>query len=100
MKLLEAEEENLLEGKCEMMGDFREGEGGGIAAEEEIEDELLAGGDAGDERAAVAREAGCNRVVRGLGASGEGFERGSRGDDGAHGRGGCDCRNEIEHELN
>ena len=32
VKLLKAEEENLLEGKSEMAGDLREGEGGGIAA--------------------------------------------------------------------
>ena len=85
MKLLEAEEEYLLEGKREMAGDFREGEGGGIAAEEEVEAELLASGEAGDERTAVARESGGNGVVRGFGVSGESFERGSGGGDGRHG---------------
>ena len=58
VKLLEADEEDLLEGKREVMGDLRKAERRRIAAEEEVEDELLAGGDAGDERAAVARKRG------------------------------------------
>ena len=56
MKLLGAEEEELAEGDGERTGQLRETEGGRIAAEEEIEDELLAGGDAGDETAAVLRK--------------------------------------------
>ena len=100
VKLLEAEEENLLEGKGEVTGDFREAEGGGIAAEEEVEDELLAGGEAGDERTAVARESGGDDVVRRFGVSGKRFERGSCRDDGSHGRGRCNRRNEVEHQLN
>ena len=99
MKLLEADEENLLDGKREMMGDLRKGEGGGIAAEEEIENKLLAGGQAGDQRATVAREAGRNCVVCGLGVFGEDFESRMRRDDGGHGRGGRNCRDEVEHEL-
>ena len=100
MKLLEAEEEDLLEGKREMAGDFCEAEGGGIAAEEEVEAELLAGGEAGDERTAVARESGGNGVVRGFGVSGKRFERRSGGSDGSHGRGRGNRRDEVEHQLN
>ena len=43
MKLLEADEKDLLEGEGEVVGDLCEGEGGGIAAEKKIQDELLAG---------------------------------------------------------
>ena len=99
MKRLEAEKEDLAEGERHVMGDLREGEGGRIAAEEEIEDELLAGGKAGDETAAVARKRGGNRVVRGTGAVGEGLERGSDGKDGAHGRRRRQRREEIQHQL-
>ena len=99
MKLLEAEEEDLLEGECEMMGDFREAEGRGIAAEEEVEAELLAGGEAGDERTAVARESGGNGVIRRFGTSGECFERRSDGGYCTHRRYQCDCGEEVKHEL-
>ena len=99
MKLLEAEEENLLDGEREMAGDFREAEGGGIAAEEEVEAELLAGGEAGDERTAVARESGGNGVVRGLGVSGERLKRGSGDGDGSHGRDRGKRCDEVEHQL-
>ena len=43
MKLLGAEEEYLAERERHVMGDLREGAAGRIAAEEEIQDELLAG---------------------------------------------------------
>ena len=99
VKLLEAEEEDLLEGKSEVTGDLREGEGGRIAAEEEIQDELLAGGEAGDERTAVARESGGNGVVRGLGVSGERLERRSSSGDGSHGRDRGKRCDEVEHQL-
>ena len=99
MKLLEAEEEDLLEGKGEVTGDLCEGEGGRIAAEEEIQDELLAGGEAGDERTAVARESGGNGVVRGLGVSGKRLERRSSSGDGSHGRGRGKRCDEVEHQL-
>ena len=56
MKLLGAEEEELAEGDGERAGQLGETEGRRIAAEEEIQDELLAGGDAGDETAAVLRK--------------------------------------------
>ena len=42
VKLLGAEEEYLAEGERHVMGDLREGERRRIAAEEEIQDELLA----------------------------------------------------------
>ena len=100
MKLLEAEEEDLLEGESEMTGDFCEAKGRGIAAEEEIQDELLAGGEAGDERATVARESGGDDVVRGFGVSGERFERRSDGGYCTHRRRQCDCGEEVKHELN
>ena len=45
MKLLGAEEEDLTEGERHVVGDLREGEGRRIAAEKEIEDELLARGE-------------------------------------------------------
>ena len=99
MKFLGAEEEDLAEGERHVMGDLREAEGGRIAAEEEIQDELLAGGDAGDETAAVARESGRDRVVRALGVIGKQLERRSCGDDRSHGRGGCNRRDEVKHEL-
>ena len=100
MKFLEAEEENLLEGEREMAGDFREAEGGGITAEEDVETELLAGGEAGDERTAVARKCRGNGVVRRFGVSGECFERGSDGGYCTHRRCQCDCGEEVEHQLN
>ena len=100
MKLLEAEEEYLLEGKREMTGDFREAEGRGIAAEEEVEDKLLASGEAGDERATVARESGGDDVVRRFGTSGERFERGNDGGYCTHRRRQCDCGEEVKHEFN
>ena len=100
MKLLGAEEEDLLEGEGEVVGDFREGEGGGIAAEEEIQDELLAGGDAGDQVAAVARKMHGDGVVRGSGTVGEGCERRTRHCNRAHRRGRRNRRNEVETGLN
>ena len=99
MKLLGAEEEDLAEGERHVMGDLREGEGGRIAAEEEIEDELLAGDDAGDETAAVAREPGGNGVVRALGVIGEDLERRSGCGNGGHGRGRRNRRDEVKTEL-
>ena len=56
MKLLRAEEDELAEGDGERTGQLGETEGRRVAAEEEIQDELLAGGDAGDETAAVLRK--------------------------------------------
>ena len=85
MKLLGAEEEDLAEGEGEMMGDLREGEGGRIAAEEEIQEELLAGGDAGDETAAVLRKTRGDEIVRGLRVLREGLERRSGRDNRRHG---------------
>ena len=99
MKLLGAEEEDLAEGERHVMGDLREGEGGRIAAEEEIEEELFAGSDAGDERAAVERKTGGNRVVRDLGVIGKGGESRMRRDDRGHGRGGRNRRDEVKHVL-
>ena len=99
MKLLGAEEEDLAEGERHVMGDLREGEGGRIAAEEEIEEELLAGSDAGDERAAVERKTGGDRVVRDLDVIGKGGERRLRRDDRSHGRGGRNRRDEVKHVL-
>ena len=99
MKLLGAEEEDLTEGNGERAGQLGETEGRRVAAEEEIQDELLAGGDAGDETAAVARESGREDVIRMLGVVGKGLERRSCGDDRSHGRGGCNRRDEVKHEL-
>ena len=99
VKLLEAEEENLLEGNGEVTGDLREGEGGRIAAEEEIEEELFAGGDAGDETAAVLRKRGGYRVVRRMGVLRKGLERRMGRDNRRHGRRPCDRRNEVETKL-
>ena len=99
VKLLGAEEEDLAEGERHVMGDLREGEAGRIAAEEEIQDELLAGGDAGDETAAVLRKRGGYRIVRGLGVIGKGLERRSGGDNRGHGRRPGNRRNEIKTEL-
>ena len=69
MKFLEAEEEDLAEGDGERAGQLGETESRRIAAKEKIENELLAGGDAGDERAAVLRKRGRNRVVRAISLS-------------------------------
>lgn len=99
MKLLEADEDELAEGDGERAGQLGEAEGGRIAAEEEIQDELLAGGDAGDERAAVLRESGRYRIVRALGAISKDLERRSYGDDRRHGRRTGDRRDEVKHEL-
>ena len=99
MKLLGAEEEDLAEGERHVMGDLREGEGGRIAAEEKIEDELLAGGDAGDECAAVARETGGDGVVRGLGVIGKDLERRTGRNNRRHGRRTGDRRDEVKTEL-
>ena len=99
MKLLGAEEEDLAEGKLHVMGDLREGERRRIAAEEKIQDELLAGGDAGDETAAVLRKSGRNRVVRRMGVIGKGLERRSGRDNCRHGGRPCNRRNKIETDL-
>ena len=99
VKLLGAEEKDLAEGEGEMMGDLREGECGRIAAEEEIEDELLAGGDAGDETAAVLRKSGRNRVVRRMGVIGKSLERRSGRNNRRHGRRPCDRRDERKTEV-
>ena len=99
VKLLEAEEEELAEGDGERAGQLGEAEGRRIAAEEEIEYELLAGGDAGDERTAVARESGGDDVVRGLGTSGKGLERGSDGSYCTHRRCQCDYGDKLKHQL-
>ena len=99
VKLLGAEEENLAEGERHVMGDLREGVAGRIAAEEEIQEELLAGGNAGDETAAVLRKSGRNRVVRGLRMLREGLERRMGRNNRRHGRRTGDRRNEVETEL-
>ena len=85
MKLLGTEEDELAEGDGERAGQLREAERRRIAAEEKIQDELLAGGDAGDERAAVARERGRNRVVRRTGVIGKGLKRRGGRKDRGHG---------------
>ena len=84
MKLLGAEEDELAERDRERTGQLGELEGRRIAAEEEMQDELLAGGDAGDERAAVARKSGRDHVIRALGMLGKDRERGSGRDDRRH----------------
>ena len=99
MKLLGAEEEDLAEGERHVMGDLREGEGRRIASEEEIQNELLAGGDAGDETAAVLRKSGGYRIVRRMGVIGKGLERRTGCDNRRHGRCPGDCRNKIKTEL-
>lgn len=99
MKLLEADEEDLLEGKREVMGDLRKAERRRIAAEEEVEDELLAGGDAGDERAAVARKRGRDHIVRLRGVLGQRIKRGSGRDNRRHGRCLGERRDEVQHKL-
>ena len=82
-----------------MVGDLREGVAGRIAAEEEIEEELLAGSDAGDERAAVARKTGGDRVVRGLRMLRKSLKRRSGRDNRRHGRRPGNRRNEVETKL-
>lgn len=99
MKLLGAEEEDLAEGEGEMMGDLREGVAGRIAAEEEIQEELLAGGNAGDETAAVLRKSGGYRIIRRMGVIGKGLKRRSRCDNRRHGRRTRDCRDERKTEI-
>ena len=99
VKLLGAEEEELAEGDGERAGQLGETEGRRIAAEEEIQDELLAGGDAGDETATVLREAGGYRVVRRMGVIGKGLERRSGRDNRRHGRRAGDRRNERKAEI-
>ena len=85
MKLLGAEEEDLAEGERHVMGDLREGVAGRIAAEEEIQEELLAGGDAGDETAAVLRKTRGYRIIRVLGVIGKDLECRTGGDNRRHG---------------
>ena len=99
VKLLGAEEDELAEGDGERTGQLGETERSRIAAEEEMQDELLTGGDAGDERAAVARESGRDRVVRALGVIGKGLERGSGFDNRRHGRRLGNRRDEVEAKL-
>ena len=99
MKLLGAEEDELAEGDGERAGQLGETERRRIASEEEIENELLAGGDAGDESAAVLRKRGRNRVVRALGVIGKGLERGSGFDNRRHGRRLGKRRDEVEAKL-
>ena len=64
MKLLGAEEEELAKGDGERTGQLGEAERRRIAAKEEVEDELLARRDAGDETATVFRESGGDHIVR------------------------------------
>ena len=85
MKFLGAEEDELAEGDGERAGQLGETERRRIAAEKEIQDELLAGGDAGNETAAVRRKSGRNRVVRRTGAIGKSLERRSGRKDRRHG---------------
>ena len=99
MKFLEAEEEDLAEGDGERTGQLGETERRRIAAEEEIQDELLAGGDAGDESAAVLRKSGRDRIVRALGVIGERLERGTGRDNRGHGRRLGERRDEVEAKL-
>ena len=99
MKLLGAEEDELAEGDGERTGQLGETERSRIAAEEEIQDELLAGGDAGDERAAVLRESGRYRVVRALGVIGKQLERRTGCDNRRHGRRLGKRRDERETEI-
>lgn len=99
MKLLGAEEEELAEGDGERAGQLGETERRRIAAEEEIQDELLAGGDAGDERAAVLRQGGRNRVIRRLRVIGEDLERRGGHEDRRHGRRLGQRRDERETEI-
>ena len=99
VKFLEADEEDLLEGKREVMGDLRKTERRRIAAEEEVQGELLAGGDAGDERAAVARKRGRDHIVRLRGVLGQRIKRRSGRRNGAHGRRIRDRRDKAQHQL-
>ena len=99
MKLLGAEEEDLAEGEGERMGDLREGVAGRIAAEEEIQDKLLAGGNAGNETAAVLRKRGGYRIIRRMGVIGKSLERRSGRDNRRHGRRAGDRRNERKAEI-
>ena len=99
MKLLGAEEDELAEGDGERAGQLGETEGRRIAAEEEIQDELLSGGDAGDETAAVLRKSGRNRIVRALGVVGKGLERRTGRDNRRHGRRLGERRDEREAKI-
>ena len=99
MKLLGAEEEDLAEGKRHVVGDLREGEGRRIAAEEKIQEELLAGGDAGDETAAVLRKTRGDKIVRGLRVLRKGLKRRSGRDNRRHGRRPCGRRDERKTEI-
>ena len=99
MKLLGAEEDELAEGDRERTGELGETERRRIAAEEEVQDELLAGGDAGDETAAVLRESGGNRVVRRTGVIGKRLKRRGGRKDRGHGRRIDQRRDEAQHQL-
>ena len=99
VKLLEANEEELAEGDGERASQLGETEGRRIAAEEEIQDELLAGGDAGDETAAVLRKSRGYRVIRALGVIGERLERGTGRDNRGHGRRLGERRDEREAKI-
>ena len=99
MKLLGAEEDELAEGDGERTGQLGETERRRVAAEEEIQDELLAGGDAGDETAAVLRKSGGYRVIRSLRVIGKSLERRTGRDNRRHGRRLGKRRNEAQHQL-
>ena len=99
MKLLGTEEDELAEGDGERAGQLGETEGRRIAAEKKIQDELLAGSNAGDETSAVLREGGGNRVVRRTGVIGESLERRGGRKDRGHGRRISQRRVERETEI-
>ena len=100
MKLLGAEEEDLSEREGEMMGDLREGERRRIAAEEEIQEELLAERRTGNQIAAVVRETFRDRVVRRLRVFRERGKRRMQHGNGAHRRRRRNRCNEVKTELN
>ena len=64
MKLLGADEKELADGCGERTGQLRKSAGSRITAEEEIKEELLTGGYASDETAAVRRKTSGDRRVR------------------------------------
>ena len=99
MKLLGAEEDELAEGDGERTGQLGETEGCRIAAEKKIQDELLAGSNAGDETATVLRESGGDRVVRRTGVIGKGLKRRTGRKDRGHGRRIGQRRVERETEI-
>ena len=86
MKLLGAEEEELAEGDGERAGQLGKTEGRRIAAEEEIQDELLAGGNAGDQIATRRRKRIHDRVVGGPNMRRQDLQLGTRRGNRALGR--------------